>query len=114
MATDQEFVNFVCDQLRDSGPVTYRKMFGEYAIYCQEKVVALACDNQLFVKPTDAGRRAIGSPEFGAPYPGAKPHFLITDALENREVLTQLIRETVRALPLPKPQKKKSKSKSKS
>jgi TfoX/Sxy family transcriptional regulator of competence genes len=31
-------------------------MFGEYAIYCNEKVVALVCDNQVFVKPTAAGR----------------------------------------------------------
>ena len=27
-------------------------MLGEYVIYCNNKVVALVCDNKLFVKPT--------------------------------------------------------------
>jgi hypothetical protein len=31
---------------------------GEYAIYCNGKVVALVCDNQLFVKPTEAAQDA--------------------------------------------------------
>ena len=35
-------------------------MFGEYAIYCDGKVTALVCDNQLFVKPMEAGRSFIG------------------------------------------------------
>ena len=50
MATDLNVVKFVSDQIDDSCDVSYRKMFGEYALYSKGKVVALVCDNQLFVK----------------------------------------------------------------
>lgn len=45
----------MCDQMRGGGDIPFRKMFGEYAIYCDAKVLALVCDNQLLVKPTAAG-----------------------------------------------------------
>ena len=79
MSSDQSFVDFVCDQISASGPVSFRKMFGEYAIYCNGKVVALVCDNKFFVKPSAAGRTLIGSPVEAPPFPGAKPWFLIED-----------------------------------
>ena len=30
MASKMEFVEYVADQLREAGNITYRKMFGEY------------------------------------------------------------------------------------
>ena len=41
MATDQEFMEFLADQMSGAGEISYRKMFGEYAVYCGGKVVAL-------------------------------------------------------------------------
>jgi TfoX/Sxy family transcriptional regulator of competence genes len=108
MASDLEFVEYACDQLRGAGSITFRKMFGEYAIYCDGKVVALICDNQLFVKPTAAGHAVIGKPVEAPPYPGAKPHFLIDDRLDDREWMANLIRVTDAELPLPKPKKPKA------
>lgn len=32
MATSQEYIRFVCDQLQGISGVTYRKMFGEYLV----------------------------------------------------------------------------------
>jgi TfoX/Sxy family transcriptional regulator of competence genes len=107
MASDLQFVEYVCDQLGGAGRITFRKMFGDYAVYCEGKVVALICDDQLFVKPTTAGRAAIGKPVEAPPYPGAKPHFLIEERLDDREWLTNLIRVTDAELPLPKPKKPK-------
>jgi len=79
-------------------------MFGEFAIYSMGKVVALVCDDQLFVKPTEAGKRFIGKVTESAPYPGAKPHFLIQgDLWEDGDWLSELIRTTAHALPMPKP-----------
>ena len=72
------------------------------------KVVALVCDNQLFVKPTAAGRAVIGKPVEAPPYPGAKPHFLIDDELDDRDWLTTLVRATHAELPEPKPKKPKA------
>ncbi len=84
-------------------------MFGEYALYSKGKVVALICDDQLFVKPTVAGRAFIGDVVEAPPYPGAKLSFLIQDKIEDGDWLTQLITLTEEELPKPKPKKKKKK-----
>jgi TfoX/Sxy family transcriptional regulator of competence genes len=107
MATDLEFMEFLADQMAGAGEISYRKMFGEYAVYLDGKVVALVCDNQLFVKPTAAGRAFIGAPVEAPAYPGAKNSFLIEDAFEDREWISELIRITARDLPAPKPKKPK-------
>jgi TfoX/Sxy family transcriptional regulator of competence genes len=107
MASDLAYVQHVCDQLRDAGGVSYRKMFGEYALYLGGKVVALVCDNQLFVKPTEAGRALLGAPEEAPPYPGARPHFRVDEHLDDRALLSALFLATEAALPTPKPKKPK-------
>lgn len=111
MASDQDFVDFIIDQIEHAGPVTYRKMFGEYAIYYNGKVIALICGNQLFIKPTEGGRAFIGDVVEVPAYPGAKLSFLIEDKFEDREWLSELIRITEKELPEPKPKKKKKVSK---
>ena len=110
MATDQEFVDFLVDQMASAGDVAFRKMFGEYALYCDGKVVALVCDNQLFVKPTPGGRAFIGEPTEAPAYPGAKKSFLIEDAFEDREWIETLVRITARELPDAPPKRKKTPS----
>ncbi len=111
MASDLEFVTHVCEQLRDVPRISHRKMFGEYVVYAGTKVVALICDNQLFVKPTDAGRVLLGAPTEAPPYPGATLAFLVEDQLDDREFMATLITATARALPTPKPKKKKARTK---
>jgi TfoX/Sxy family transcriptional regulator of competence genes len=106
MASDLGFVEYVCDQMRDAGAVRHRKMFGEFAIYCDEKVVALICDDSLYVRPTSGGRAFIGEPVEAPPYPGSKAHFLIEDSIDDREWLTALTAITARELPEPKPKKR--------
>jgi TfoX/Sxy family transcriptional regulator of competence genes len=105
MSSDPSFVEYVCDQISGAGRIAFRKMFGEYVIYCDGKVIALVCDNQFFVKPTTGGRALIGTVTEGLPYPGAKPYFLIGDELDDREWVTQLVRVTAREVPPPKPKK---------
>ncbi|RLE29736.1 MAG: competence protein TfoX [Acidobacteria bacterium] len=106
MASDLDFVKFVVDQIENAGVISYRKMFGEYAVYCEGKVVALICDNQLFVKPTEAGRSFIGDVVEAPPYPGAKPSFLIEEQIEDKDWISTLVRLTEKELPEPKPKKK--------
>ncbi|MFP4241314.1 MAG: TfoX/Sxy family protein [Chitinispirillaceae bacterium] len=113
MSSDEDFVGFVVEQMERAGTVTYRKMFGEYALYCNGKVVALICSNQLYVKPTEAGRAFIGDVSEAAPYSGAKPYFLIEDQIENRDWIGELVRVTAEQLPEPKVKKKKVKRGSK-
>jgi TfoX/Sxy family transcriptional regulator of competence genes len=107
MPSDLSFVEFVVDQIKDAGEITYRKMFGEYALYCNAKVIALICDNRFFVKPTDGGRSFIEDVVEAPPYPGAKAYFLIEDKIDDREWVGNLIRITVKELPESKPKKKK-------
>jgi TfoX/Sxy family transcriptional regulator of competence genes len=107
MASDQKFVDFVTDQIRGAGEIFAKKMFGEYAIYSDGKIVGLICDNKLFIKPTKSGREFIGNVVEASPYKGAKPSFLIEDKLEDSEWLSELVRVSVNELPMPKPKSKK-------
>lgn len=109
MASDQQFMDFVLEQMDKAGVITTKKMFGEYGIYSDGKFFGLVCDNRLFIKPTNGGRVFIGNASEGSPYPGAKPHFLIEDRLEDRDWLCELIKITVQELPEPKIKKKKPK-----
>ncbi|KTC93886.1 TfoX/Sxy family protein [Legionella cincinnatiensis] len=108
MSSKQSTIDFILDQIADTNMIRVKKMFGEYAIYYHEKVVALVCDDQLFMKPTTSGKAFINNYVEGIPYPGAKPYLLISgDLLEDSEWLTQLIRLT--ASELPEPKKKRAK-----
>jgi len=107
MGSDQEFVDYVLDQLVGVGEIEAKKMFGEYAVYLNGKIVGLVCDNRLFVKPTTAGREFIGEVVEAPAYPGAKPSFLIEDGLEDSPWLSELFRVSEKELPAPKPKKKK-------
>lgn len=103
MASDAGFVAYVCEQAGLGSELSHRKMFGEYALYLHERVVALVCDNELFVKPTPAGRALLGEVAEAPPYPGAKPHFRLDDGLDDGDLLRRLLLATAQALPAPKP-----------
>ena len=109
MAQGLEFVEYVTDQVGDSCNLTHRMRFGGCTLYLDGKVVALICDDQLFVKPTRAGREFIGNVVEAPAYPGAKNSFLIEDQIENRDWLTKLLTVTAAELPAPRPKKKKKK-----
>jgi len=109
MGSDLHFVEFVVEQMERAAPITYRKMFGEYALYKNGKVVALVCDNRLLVKPTAGGRAFIGEVVDAEPYPGAKPAFLIEERLEDRDWLAELITITEKELPEPRPKPRRKK-----
>jgi TfoX/Sxy family transcriptional regulator of competence genes len=102
MATTPQTVDFICAQSGLAQRVTARKMFGEYALYVDGKVVALVCDDTLFVKPTPMGAAVLGAVDLRPPYPGAKPHFCITEELDDRELLQRVLLLTAEAMPTPK------------
>ena len=111
MATRQETIDFILDQVAGAGEARAQKMFGEYALYLDGRVVALVCDDQLFVKITEPGRDFVSERyEEGYAYSGAKASIHIPEELlDDHEWLSELLRITVLALPLPKPKKKKPK-----
>jgi DNA transformation protein len=110
MATTQNTIDFLLDQLSALGSASTKKMFGEYCLYLDGKPVGLVCDDQLYLKPTEGGKNTLAKVVEGSPYPGAKPHLLITpDQWEDSEWLCDLVRATDRELPMPKPKVKKPK-----
>jgi TfoX/Sxy family transcriptional regulator of competence genes len=108
MGSKQSTVDYIVDQIGGAGMVSAKKMFGEYGVFCGGKMVALVCDDQLFVKPTPGGRAMAGDAREAPPYPGAKPCLLIDgERWDERAWLSELIKITARELPLPATKKNK-------
>lgn len=108
MASQPSTFEHVLDQLSDIPGISAPKMFGEYGTYWGGKIVALVCDDQLFVKPTEPGRALVAGAIEAPPYPGARPSLLIdANRWDNTTWLVQLIRATADALPEPKPKQPK-------
>jgi TfoX/Sxy family transcriptional regulator of competence genes len=105
MATEAGTIRFLLDQAAGAGALSARRMFGEYALYCDGKVVALVCDDTLYLKPTPGALALLADPQFGPPYPGAKPHLRIEDELDDPDALAALIRAVAADLPPPAPKK---------
>ena len=106
MATQLKTVLYIVDQSGLGTRLSYRRMFGEYALYLNTKVVALVCDDRLFLKPTDEGRILLGNPREVPAYPGSRNYFLLEEELESPPLLRNAFEVTEAALPLPKPKSK--------
>lgn len=104
MATDPGTVAHILDCLSGTG-CRARAMFGEYVLYCDDRVVALICDDSLFLKDLPAARALIADPVTAPPYPGAKPHIQGDFLLDEPERLRMLVRALADALPAPRPRK---------
>ena len=61
MATSPEFMEYVVEQIAGCGEIRYRKMFGEYLVYVNEKPVLLVCDNTVYVKMLDTIREEMAA-----------------------------------------------------
>jgi TfoX/Sxy family transcriptional regulator of competence genes len=107
MATTAEFIEYVCGQIEGTGAVRYRKMFGEYMVYVNDKPVLLVCDNTVFVKMLGPIAEKMTEAERGFPYSGAKEHYIldIEDAAFSREIVAVL--EELTKVPVPKKRKAK-------
>ena len=105
MASNIDFVQYIADQCGGAGGIVTKKMFGDYAIYCDGKIFGLICDNGFYVKPTEAGRALLRTVDMRPPYEGAKDYFYVAD-VDDRDYLSALVRETCKALPAPKVKKR--------
>ena len=103
MSSDRSFVDHVCEQSGLAPGLSARAMFGEYGLYLDGKLIALICDNQLFVKPTPAGRRLVPAAPEAPPYSGAKPCLVVDEAIDTPDLLRSLFVATADALPAPGP-----------
>jgi TfoX/Sxy family transcriptional regulator of competence genes len=102
MATTINFIEYVCDQIMGTGAIRYRKMFGEYMVYVNDKPILLVCDNNVYVKKLDCLTEKMQEAQVGFPYNGAKEHYILDiDNMDlSKEVVSLL--ESVTTLPIPK------------
>lgn len=106
MSSQEKTITFLAEQVSSAGDISYRKMFGEYALYCDGKVVAFICDDQLFVKPTINGRTFIGDVIEKPAYPGSKNYFWISgDLWDDEQWLSELVAITAKEVPFAKRKK---------
>ncbi len=113
MATQKETVEFITEKLGDPKTFTTRAMFGEYALYCNGKVVALICDDTFFVKILPASAILADECEQGEAYPGSKPYYIVPeDMFRDGGRIAEILIDIAASLPAKKPKKKKSPKKS--
>lgn len=104
MATTNEYIKYVCEQIKDVGEVRYKKMFGEFMVYVNDKPVIIVCDNVPFVKKLDCIKDIIKNADTGYPYKGAKEHYILD--IDNAEFCKSVITEIEKVTPIPKSKKK--------
>lgn len=106
MGTSVDYIEFVCEQIAGIGAVRYRKMFGEYMVYVNDKPLLLVCDNTVYVKILPELSDLMAGAETSLPYEGGKEHYLLD--VENQE-LTQAVLAVLESItPPPKPKKRKA------
>jgi TfoX/Sxy family transcriptional regulator of competence genes len=110
MATRPETIEEILARTGDTVELRPRKMFGEYGFYLGDRMVALVCDDTLFVKDLPQCRELVGNLPLQPPYPGAKPHLVLAPEVQEREgLLADLFRTLARILPAPRPRTTKAK-----
>ena len=92
MASNQEYLDYILEQLSEASDVTYRPMMGEYILYFRGKIVGGIYDDRFLVKPTKSAQAMMPDAEMELPYESGKD-MLLVDGVENRECLLNLFRQ---------------------
>ncbi|MEI2685232.1 MAG: TfoX/Sxy family protein [Cypionkella sp.] len=108
MATSAATIAHLTDTLC-ALPLRFGKMFGEYAVYLDGKVVGFVCDDTFFLKITPASRALLPDGEEGEAYPGSKPYLILSEALDDPDFVARILRAVATDLPSPKPKQPKGK-----
>ena len=108
MATDASFVEYVFEQAGLADRLTSKRMFGEYGLYVDGKVVAFCADNSLFLKLVAETAHLLADLPRQELFPGSKPYALADELLDEPERLRELLLALERALPEPKPKRPRS------
>lgn len=91
---------YVTEQLEGIGKITYRKMFGEYLIYVNDKPVVVVCDNIAYVKKLDCIESKMNNEQVGYPYKGAKEHYILD--VDNSDFIKSIVTEVEKVTEVPK------------
>ena len=100
MASSLEYVQYVAAQLSGAGAISYKKLFGEYGLWCGGTFFGTVENNQFYIKVTEAGHKHLPEAEPVAPH-GGRPGMYLVEELDDREFLTALVLDTCSQLPEP-------------
>jgi|688.fasta_scaffold33669_4 TfoX/Sxy family transcriptional regulator of competence genes len=101
MASSQSQVDFLIEQLSKYQPnIRYKKMFGEYGLYQDEKFFGMICDNKLFLKSTDDLKKILFDDKT-RPYEGAgMGYYHIPEAhIEDEKLLQSYLKASLNFVP---------------
>jgi TfoX/Sxy family transcriptional regulator of competence genes len=100
MPTSKNFIAYLEDCFSSIRGVRFKAMFGEYALYLNDVVVGLVCDQTVFLKRTDETSLLLKDRvKTGPPYPGAKPAYMLTESeLEDDELIARVLSAAYRDL----------------
>ena len=101
MASSQEYLDYILDQLSLVDGITHRAMMGEYILYCQGKIFGGIYDDRFLVKPVKSAVAKMPDAPREVPYEGAK-EMLLVEEVDNREFLRELVTAMYEELPAPK------------
>ena len=105
MASSEEYLEYVLEQLSGLDEISHRKMMGEYIIYYRGKIVGGIYDDRFLVKPVKSALDMMGDADMELPYEGAKEMVLV-DNLDDREFLCDLFDAMYDELPAPRKRRK--------
>lgn len=93
MATTIDYIEFVCEQLSNYGDVRYKKMFGEYMVYIDDRPLLTVTNNTVYAKCLDSLSQIMADNETGYPYQGAKLHYVldVEDKTKTEQVIAALL-----------------------
>jgi len=103
MATSAATAEHLLDLLQEAGSLRAKRMFGEYALYLDHKVVAFICDDSLFLKNLAAVRALLPEAPLAPAYPGSKDYILADMVLDDPARVVEALRVTAQLMPAPKP-----------
>ena len=106
MASSQEYLRFVLEQLSELDGISYRGMMGEFILYYHGKIVGGIYDDRLLVKPVRSAAAYMRELSYELPYDGAK-EMLLVDDIDDKNYLAGLLNAMYDELPAPKAKKKK-------
>ena len=105
MASSKDYLEYILEQLSETGDISYRAMMGEYIIYYRGKVIGGIYDDRFLIKPTKNADIMMPNAYREIPYEGAKEMLLVED-VENKEFLRDLLEAIYAELPAPRKKKK--------
>lgn len=94
MSSSIDYLEYGLDLLSSIENITYKKMMGEYILYCDGIIFGGIYDNRFLIKKTKSLENMGFKEEI--PYPSAKPMYLVD--IENREEINELIYKLINDL----------------